>query len=82
MNYPELKTFSPRGLFLGICSILMAVLSGCQAIPAYEQAYLSQPGMQFSDSTVETDDPSLIAQVEPGTDDDGGAAASGCSACR
>lgn len=62
--------------------IPVIALSGCAAVPAYEQAELSRPGMLFSDSPALVDGGSLIASVEPGTDDRGGAAASGCTVCQ
>ncbi|MEX0320523.1 MAG: hypothetical protein AB3N63_00035 [Puniceicoccaceae bacterium] len=81
---PSSKAKSRSGQLLLKALILVPViaLSGCAAVPAYEQAELSRPGMLFSDSPALADGGSLIASVEPGTDDRGGAAASGCTVCQ
>lgn len=72
------------GPFLLKALLVIPVLAfaGCAAVPAYEQAQLSRPGMLFSDSPALSDSSSLVASVEPGTDDRGGAAASGCTICQ
>ena len=62
--------------------IPLLAIGGCAAVPAYEQTELSRPGMLFSDSPALSDSSSLIASVEPGTDDRGGATASGCTICQ
>ena len=65
-------------------SLAIAVISltGCSSVPAYEQALLSRPGMLFSNSPALADAASILSTVEPGTDDRGGASASGCTVCR
>jgi len=77
-RYPK-KMRTLMGVSLGIAVIILA---GCSNVPAYEQASLSRPGMLFSDSPVLADAASILSTVEPGTDDRGGASASGCTVCR
>lgn len=79
---PTAEIRSGRHLLKILFLVPVIALSGCAAIPAYEQAELSRPGMLFSDSPALSDGGSLIASVEPGTDDRGGAAASGCTVCQ
>jgi len=74
-----------RSDFLVIALLLAAVLfigTGCASVSLSEQAQLSRSGMLFSDVPTLSDSASVLATVEPGTDDRGGAAASGCTACK
>ncbi|MBK1879442.1 hypothetical protein [Pelagicoccus mobilis] len=57
-------------------------LAGCETVPAYRQEHVSKAGMTFSDSLTGSNEASLTAQLEPGSQTSGGAQASGCSACR
>jgi hypothetical protein len=64
------------------CSFGLLLLVGCQAIPVHRQAVLSQPNLQFSESSAFAYGTRTTANLEPGTEARGGAAASGCSACQ
>lgn len=55
---------------------------GCVHVPVYQQQRVSQPGMTFSDSLVETPRVNLLTQIESGSSVSGGAQAAGCTACR
>ena len=76
-------TSRATGIGLGLLSgLLVLLLTGCRQIPVYEQVSLSRPGMQFSDSPALAGTSALLSTIEPGTDDRGGANASGCTACQ
>lgn len=83
---PETIERSPgsRRASLIILLPVLALLSagGCASVSLSDQARLSHPGLQFSDSPALADTGSVFSTVEPGTDDRGGASASGCTACR
>ena len=65
-----------------ICLALGLLLTGCTAVPVYQQDLVSQPGMLFSDSPLLVPEAALLTQVEPGTASNGGGQAAGCSSCR
>jgi hypothetical protein len=72
-----------RGLLIAlILSGMLVLASGCSTVSLGDQVRLARPGMQFTDSPALADAASVLSTVEPGTDDRGGAAASGCTACR
>lgn len=60
----------------------MGLLTGCAHPTISDQAQLSRPGMTYSDSPALADSGSLLSRLEPGTDNRGGASASGCTACQ
>lgn len=72
----------PSPKLLVLAALGAVVLSGCTTVPAYQQQFVSKTGMTFEDSLVDSQEPTLQAQLEPGVDSSGGAQASGCSACR
>ena len=71
-----------RVFFAGALVALIVGLAGCKAVPVYQQAMVSQPGMYFSGSPIEASGPALLTQIEPGIASNGGGQAAGCSSCR
>lgn len=66
---------------------LVAVLtglgwSGCVQVPVWKQERVSKPNMVFNDRGVFVYGPRVNAQIEPGSADNGGATAAGCTACK
>ena len=66
---------------LALLATASLALSGC-TVAAYKQTGASRAGMQFSDSPHLAGCSSLLASIEPGTEDRGGASAAGCTVCR
>jgi hypothetical protein len=58
------------------------LLGSCAAVPVQQQRLVSKPNMVFNDSGAFVYGPKLHAQLEPGSAANGGAVASGCTACR
>jgi hypothetical protein len=63
-------------------AVLCLLLSGCATVPAWQQRLVSKPNMVFQDGGVFVYGPRLNLQIEPGSADNGGAVAAGCTACR
>lgn len=63
-------------------ALLVVMLTGCTAVPVYQQGMVSQPGMYFTSSPIEAAEPALLTQIEPGIASTGGGQAAGCSSCR
>lgn len=63
-------------------AVLVVLLTGCTAVPVYQQGMVSQPGMYFTSSPIEAAEPALLTQIEPGIASTGGGQAAGCSSCR
>jgi hypothetical protein len=57
-------------------------LGGCAQVPVWKQERVSKPNMVFNDRGAFMYGPRLNAQLEPGSADNGGAAAAGCTACK
>lgn len=68
-------------VFAGLAAMAV-LLTGCTAVPAYQQGMVSQPGMYFTSSPIEAAEPALLTQIEPGIASTGGGQAAGCSSCR
>lgn len=68
-------------VFTGL-AVLVVLLTGCTAVPVYQQGMVSQPGMYFTSSPIEAAEPALLTQIEPGIASTGGGQAAGCSSCR
>lgn len=68
-------------VFTGLAA-LVVLLTGCTAVPVYQQGMVSQPGMYFTSSPIEAAEPALLTQIEPGIASTGGGQAAGCSSCR
>lgn len=62
--------------------LTLSVAMGCQAPSVSQQRLVSQPNMLFSDSLPLSFGSRLIPQLETGAAGSGGAANSGCTACR
>jgi hypothetical protein len=60
----------------------MATLGGCASVPAWQQERVSKPNMVFNDRGAFVYGMRLNIQVEPGSADNAGAVAAGCTACR
>jgi hypothetical protein len=65
-----------------IASVVVAMLAGCAAVPVWRQGLVSKPNMVFNDRGAFVYGPRLNAQIEPGSADNGGATAAGCTACK
>jgi hypothetical protein len=59
-----------------------AMLAGCTTVPVWKQRQVSQPDMVFNDHGAFAYGMRLNVQIEPGSADNGGAAAAGCTACK
>ena len=57
-------------------------LGGCAQVPVWKQERVSKPNMVFNDRGAFMYGPRLNAQIEPGSADNGGAVAAGCTACK
>ena len=66
----------------GIAAAAMTMLAGCAAVPVWRQELVSKPNMVFNDRGAFVYGPRLNAQIEPGSADNGGATAAGCTACK
>ena len=67
---------------LVLSSLALFVVCGCQGPRVSQQRLVSQPNMLFSDSLPLNFSSRLIPQLETGAAGSGGAANSGCTACR
>jgi hypothetical protein len=65
-----------------LVGVMAATLSGCAAVPVWKQGQVSKPNMVFNDHGAFTYGMRLNSQIEPGSADNGGAAAAGCTACK
>jgi hypothetical protein len=59
-----------------------AMAAGCSEVPVWRQGLVSKPNMVFNDRGAFVYGMHLNAQVEPGSADNGGATAAGCTACK
>lgn len=67
------------GVFVGIAVL---TLGGCAHVPVWKQERVSKPNMVFNDRGAFVYGPRVNAQIEPGSADNGGATAAGCTACK
>jgi hypothetical protein len=63
-------------------AVALAMLAGCAAVPVWKQGQVSKPNMVFNDHGAFAYGMRLNSQIEPGSADNGGAAAAGCTACK
>ena len=71
----------PTMLFL-VVAVASLTLGGCAQVPAWKQERVSKPNMVFSDRGAFVYGPRINSQIEPGSADNGGATAAGCTACK
>jgi hypothetical protein len=74
--------FRRRAATAAVAAALAAMSAGCTAVPVWKQRQVSKPDMVFNDHGAFAYGMRLNAQVEPGSADNGGAAAAGCTACK
>jgi hypothetical protein len=65
-----------------MAAAIAAMLAGCAAVPVWRQGLVSKPNMVFNDRGAFVYGPRLNAQIEPGSANNGGATAAGCTACK
>lgn len=63
-------------------AVVLVAGVGCARVPATQQRLVSKPNMEFQDRGPFQYGPRVNAQLEPGSADNGGASAAGCTACK
>lgn len=62
--------------------VVELMFCGCAEMPVNKQRLVSKPNMVFNDRGAFLYGPRINAQIEPGSADNGGAVAAGCTACK
>jgi len=71
-----------RLCLVGSMLVLLACASACTQVPVTRQGLVSKPNMEFQDRGAFQYGPRVNSQLEPGSADNGGASAAGCTACK
>lgn len=66
----------------GMIAAAVLLFAGCATVPVWRQGLVSKPNMVFNDRGAFVYGPRLNSQIEPGSADNGGATAAGCTACK
>ncbi len=80
MKTPGRAAVSFFRMTVAVFAVLLS--TGCVRVPVWKQEVVSQPAMTFNERGPFVYGPRVNAQLEPGSADNGGATAAGCTACK